>query len=39
MRPTKIPYFIEQLEQHEFTPAQKKTIGALLKYTNELESQ
>jgi len=39
MRTSRVPYFIENLEKHSFTLEQKETIGEILHYVNELESQ
>lgn len=39
IRPSKIPYFIERLEEHSFSGDQKETIGEILRYVNELENQ
>ena len=36
---SEIPYFIQKLESHSFTPAEKETIGELLRYVNDLENR
>ena len=35
---SELPYFIEKLEEHSFTPEEKDTIGELLRYINDLEN-
>ena len=35
---SELPYFIEKLEEHSFTPEEKGTIGELLRYINDLEN-
>tara|TARA_R100001198_G_scaffold97000_1_gene90736 strand:- start:4576 stop:4764 length:189 start_codon:yes stop_codon:yes gene_type:complete len=39
IRKSEIPFFIQKLEEHSFTPEEKQTIGEILRYVNELESQ
>ena len=39
IRHSEIPYFIQKLEEHSFTPAERETIGELLRYVNELETE
>lgn len=39
IKPSRIEYFIGELEQHTFSSEQRKTIGEILKYVNELENQ
>lgn len=36
---SEIPYFIERLEAHSFSPEERETIGELLRYTAELEAK
>jgi len=38
MRTSRLPYFIENLEKHSFTPEQRETIGEILRYVNDLEN-
>ena len=38
MRTSRLPYFIETLEKHSFTPEQRETIGEILRYVNDLEN-
>jgi len=38
LRESRIPDFIEELDQHEFSFSERQTIGKLLKYINELEN-
>ena len=35
---SRIPEFIEELDQHEFSPPERETIGKILNYVNELEN-
>lgn len=37
VRHSRVPVLIEQLNRHDFTPAQRETIGELLHYINDLE--
>jgi len=39
MRESRIPEFLEELNNHEFSIEQKETIGEILHYVNELENQ
>tara|TARA_B100001250_G_scaffold414371_1_gene452294 strand:- start:332 stop:457 length:126 start_codon:yes stop_codon:yes gene_type:complete len=39
IKPSRIEYFVGELEQHTFSPEQRKTIGEILKYVNDLENQ
>jgi len=38
LRPTKLPYFLEKLDQHQFSPEEKRTLGEILHYINDLEN-
>jgi len=38
LRQSRIPEFIEELDQHEFSSSERETIGDILDYVNELEN-
>ena len=38
LRPSRIPEMIQKLDQHEFSKAERETIGELLQYINTLEN-
>jgi len=38
LRQSRIPEFIEELDQHEFISSERETIGDILDYVNELEN-
>jgi len=38
LRTSRIPEFIEALDQHEFNLPQRETIGTILDYVNDLEN-
>ena len=38
LRESRIPEFIEELDQHEFSSSERETIGDILDYVNELEN-
>ena len=38
LRQSRIPEFIEALDQHEFSLPQRETIGTILNYVNDLEN-
>jgi len=35
---SRIPGFIEELDQHEFSSSERETIGEILDYVNDLEN-
>tara|TARA_R100001463_G_scaffold92213_2_gene146963 strand:+ start:463 stop:657 length:195 start_codon:yes stop_codon:yes gene_type:complete len=35
---SRIPEFIEELNQHEFSSSERETIGEILDYVNDLEN-
>ena len=39
IRESRIPEFLQKLNNHEFSIEQKETIGEILHYVNELENQ
>ena len=39
LRESRIPEFLQKLNNHEFSSEQKETIGEILHYVNELENQ
>tara|TARA_B100000530_G_scaffold332601_1_gene279217 strand:+ start:2784 stop:2981 length:198 start_codon:yes stop_codon:yes gene_type:complete len=39
IKKSEIPFFIQELEKHSFSPEEKETIGELLRYANELEAR
>jgi hypothetical protein len=38
LRESRIPEFIEELDQHEFSSSERETIGDILDYVNVLEN-
>ena len=38
LKPSRIPEFIEELDQHEFSSSERVTIGDILQYVSELEN-
>jgi len=38
LRESRIPEFIEELDQHEFSSSERETIGDILDYVNDLEN-
>jgi len=38
LRESRIPEFIEELDQHEFSSSERETIGVILDYVNDLEN-
>ena len=38
LRESRIPEFIEELNQHEFSSSERETIGEILDYVNDLEN-
>jgi hypothetical protein len=38
LRESRIPEFIEELDQHEFSSSERETIGTILDYVNDLEN-
>lgn len=38
LKESRIPEFIEELDQHEFSSSERQTIGKLLNYINDLEN-
>ena len=38
-RPSKIPYFLEEIDRFEFEADEKEVIGKMLYYINELENE
>ena len=38
LRESRIPEFIEELDQHEFSSSERETIGEILDYVNDLEN-
>ena len=38
LKESRIPEFIEELDQHEFSSSERITIGKLLNYINDLEN-
>ena len=38
MRESRIPEFLQELNNHEFNQPQKETIGEILDYVNDLEN-
>ena len=38
LRESRIPEFIEELDQHEFSSSERETIGGILHYVNDLEN-
>jgi hypothetical protein len=38
LRESRIPEFIEELDQHEFSSSERETIGGILDYVNDLEN-
>jgi len=38
LRPTRLPEFLEKLDQHRFSPEEKRTLGEILHYINQLEN-
>jgi hypothetical protein len=39
IRESRIPEFLEELNNQEFSREQRETIGEILQYVNELENQ
>jgi hypothetical protein len=39
LRQSRIPEFLQKLNNHEFSIEEKETIGEILYYINELENQ
>jgi|TARA_R110000764_G_scaffold102822_1_gene188370 hypothetical protein len=38
LRESRIPEFIEELDQYEFSSSERETIGGILDYVNDLEN-
>ena len=38
LRESRIPEFIEELDQYEFSSSERETIGDILDYVNDLEN-
>jgi len=38
LRESRIPEFIDKLDQHEFSLDERETIGTILDYVNDLEN-
>jgi len=38
LRPTRLPEFLEKLDQHQFSLEEKRTLGEILHYINDLEN-
>ena len=38
LKQSRIPEFIEELDQHEFSSSERETIGDILDYINDLEN-
>jgi hypothetical protein len=38
LRESRIPEFIEELDQYEFSSSERETIGSILDYVNDLEN-
>ena len=38
LRESRIPEFIEELDQHEFSSSEREPIGDILDYVNDLEN-
>jgi len=39
LKESRIPEFLQKLNNHEFNQEEKETIGEILHYVNELENQ
>ena len=39
LKESRIPEFLKELNNHEFSSEEKETIGEILHYVNELENQ
>jgi hypothetical protein len=39
LKQSRIPEFLQELNNHEFNPEQRQSIGKILEYVNQLENQ